>query len=76
MPTTKSYIATKAGRLGGRRVAEGDRIELTEAQAKYAHVREAEANELADPAPGAAEPVGGEPAVTTPSRRKRGSDDA
>lgn len=43
MAATSEYLVTKSGFIAGRRVAEGERIPLTAAQAKYAHVTPAHA---------------------------------
>lgn len=43
MSKSRDYVATKDGFIAGHRVREGERISLTPAQAKYAHVAPAPA---------------------------------
>lgn len=39
MSKTQTYVVLNDGRVAGKRVAQGDKIELTTAQAKYERVR-------------------------------------
>jgi hypothetical protein len=50
MSKTQTYVALNDGRVAGKRVTAGDKIELTAAQAKYERVRLVNEDQTAEPA--------------------------